>query len=200
MDITGEKMTSGEFRTLVETARFGPFIFQIGVDYHEAGMLLQRVSDAQSRFLSAPLSQVANRLEQEVLASSIFSTNTIEGGTLTEEETKDALDINPTQVQAEEQRRAVNIKTAYNFAQNAAQDLRWRLSVDFIKHLHAAITDGISHAYSRPGLIRNNPKNVVTRVGEAAPINHRSMKAILNFCSITWPPGTMKWRTLRSRR
>lgn len=168
MDITGEKMTSGEFRKLVETARFGPFIFQIGVDYHEAGMLLQRVSDAQSRFLSAPLSQVANRLEQEVLVSSIFSTNTIEGGTLTEEETKDALDINPTQAQAEEQRRAVNIKAAYDLAQNAAQDLRWRLSVDFIKHLHAAITDGISHAYSRPGLIRNNPKNVVTRVGDTA--------------------------------
>lgn len=168
MDITGEKMTSGEFRKLVETARFGPFTFQIGVDYREAGMLLQRVSDAQSRFLSSPLSQVANRLEQEVLVSSIFSTNTIEGGTLTEEETKDALDIDPTQVQAEEQRRAVNIKAAYDLAQNAAQDLRWRLSVDFMKHLHAAITDGITHPYSRPGLIRNNPKNVVTRVGDTA--------------------------------
>jgi len=35
-------------------------------------MLLQRVADAQVRFLSSPLFQVANRLEQEVLVSSIY--------------------------------------------------------------------------------------------------------------------------------
>lgn len=168
MDISGDKILSGDFKRLVETSRFGPVTFQIGVDEREAEILLQRVADAQLRFLSSPLSQVANRLEQEVLVSSIFSTNTIEGGTLTEEETKDALDIDPAQVQAEEQRRAVNIKTAYDLAQDSAQDLRWRLSVDFIKQIHAAITDGIAHKYSRPGLIRSNPKNIVTHVGDTA--------------------------------
>jgi len=168
MDISGDKISSGDLKKLVETSRFGPFTFQIGVDEHEAEMLLQRVADAQLRFLSSPLSQVANRLEQEVFVSSIFSTNTIEGGTLTEEETKDALDIDPAQVQAEEQRRAVNIKTAYDLAQNAAQDLHWRLSVDFMKQIQAAITDGIPHKFSRPGLIRSNPKNIVTRVGDTA--------------------------------
>lgn len=168
MDIPGDKISSGDHKKLVETSRFGPLTFQNGVDQREAEMLLQRVADAQLRFLSSPLSQVANRLEKEVLVSSIFSTNTIEGGTLTEEETKDALDIDPAQVQAEEQRRAVNIKTAYDLAQNSAQDLRWRLSVDFIKQIHAAITDGIPHKYNRPGLIRSNPKNIVTRVGDTA--------------------------------
>jgi len=168
MDISVDKILSGDLKKPVETSRFGPFTFQIGVDEHEAEMLLQRVADAQLRFLSSPLSQVANRLEQEVLVSSIFSTNTIEGGTLTEEETKDALDIDPAQVQVEEQRRAVNIKTAYDLAQNSAQDLRWRLSVDFIKQIHAAITDGIAHKFSRPGLIRSNPKNIVTHVGDTA--------------------------------
>ncbi|MCX5837559.1 MAG: Fic family protein [Deltaproteobacteria bacterium] len=152
----------------VETSRFGPFTFQVGVDQREAAMLLQRVVDAQGRFLSSPLSQVAKRLEQEVLVSSIFSTNNIEGGTLTEEETKDALDLDPAQVQAEEQRRALNIKTAYNIAQESAKAPQWRLSVDFIKQLHAAITNGIPHKYNRPGLIRSNPKSIVTRVGDTA--------------------------------
>lgn len=73
--------------------------------------------------MSSPLFQVADRLEKEVLVSSIFSTNTIEGGTLTEEETKDALDLDPGQVQAEEQQRAVNIKTAYAIAQKSARKI-----------------------------------------------------------------------------
>jgi len=168
MDISGDKISSGDITERVETSRFCPFTFQVGVDEREAAMLLQRVADAQMRFMSSPLSQVANRLEQEVLVSSIFSTNNIEGGTLTEEETKEALDLDPAQVQAEEQRRAVNIKTAYDIAQKSAQDPHWRMSVDFMKQIHAAITDGIPHKYNRPGLIRSNPKNIVTHVGDTA--------------------------------
>jgi len=168
MDITGKKILSIDLTKRVETSRFGPFTFQVGVDDREAAMLLQRVADAQERFLSSHLSQVANRLEQEVLVSSIFSTNSIEGGTMTEEETKDALALDPARVQAEEQRRAVNIKAAYEIAQKSAQDPRWHLSVDFIKQIHAAITDGLSHKYNRPGQIRNNPKSIVTHVGNTA--------------------------------
>jgi Fic family protein len=168
MDITKDNTLSDPVVRRIETSRFGPFVFQVGVDQREAAMPLQRVADAQARFMSSPLSQVANRLEQEVLVSSIFSTNTIEGGTLTEEQTKDALALDPVQVQAEEQRRAVNIRTAYDIAQRSAQDLGWRLSVDFIKEIHAAITDGIPHKYNRPGVLRNNPKNVLTHVGDAA--------------------------------
>lgn len=49
---------------------------------------MQRVKDAHDRFIALPLSQVANRLEHEVVVSSIFGANTIEGGTLSEEETE----------------------------------------------------------------------------------------------------------------
>jgi Fic family protein len=168
MDISDDKILSGDIEKRVETSRFGPFTFRVGVDEREAAMLLQRVADAQIRFLSSPLSPVAHRLEREVLVSSIFSTNTIEGGTLTEEETKDALDLDPKQVQAEEQRRAINIKTAYDIAQKSAQDPHWRVSVDFIKQIHTAVTDGIPHKYNQPGLIRSNPKNIVTHVGDTA--------------------------------
>jgi Fic family protein len=168
MDISEDIISSGDIRERIETSRFGFFTFQVGVDQQAAAMLLQRVADAQERLLSSPLSQVANRLEQEVLVNSIFSTNTIEGGTLTEEETKDALDLDPTQVQAEEQRRAVNIRKAYDIAQKSAQATDWHLTVDFIKEIHAAITEGIIHRYNRPGVMRNNPKNIITRVGDSA--------------------------------
>lgn len=157
---------AGNIKKRVETARFGSFTFQVGTKLAEAGIHIQRVSDAQERFLSSPLSQVANRLEQEVLVRSIFSTNTIEGGTLTEEETKDALAIDPRRVQAEEQRRAVNIKAAYETAEQAAKHSGWRLSIAFIKEIHAAVTGGVLHKYNEPGKIRNNPKNIITYVGD----------------------------------
>ena len=168
MDIYGKKLVSNNIKRRTETARFGLVTFQIGVDAGKVSMTLQRVTDAQKRFLSSPLSQVAKRLEQEVLVSSIFSTNTIEGGTLTEEETSEAITIDPERVKAEEQRRAVNIKTAYEIAEKSAQRSDWRLSVSFIKNIHATVTDGISHKYNKPGKIRNNPKNIVTHVGDAA--------------------------------
>jgi Fic family protein len=192
MDISGDTVLSDNYKERVETSRFGPFTFQIGVDEREAEMPLQRVADAQLRFLSSPLSQVAHRLEQEVLVSSIFSTNTIEGGTLTEEETKEALDLAPAQVQAEEQRRAVNIKMAYDIAQKSAQAPDWRISIDFIKQIHAAITDGIPHKYNQPGQIRNNPKNIVTQVGDTAhggrykPPQYGGDIALLLNHLITW--------------
>jgi hypothetical protein len=68
------------------------------------------VGDAHARFRSSPLSQVAGRLEKEVVISSIFGTNSIEGGALSENETQLALELNPAQVQDIEQRRAVNLK------------------------------------------------------------------------------------------
>lgn len=168
MDIYGKELLSNNIKRRIETARFGLFTFQMGVDSGKVSMPLQRVTDAQKRFLSSPLSQVAERLEQEVLVSSIFSTNTIEGGTLTEEETREAITIDPERVKAEEQRRAVNIKAAYEIAEKSAQKSDWRLTVSFIKNIHATVTDGISHKYNKPGKIRNNPKNIVTHVGDAA--------------------------------
>jgi hypothetical protein len=43
MDITGNKILSGDLTKRVETSHFGPFTFQVGVDDREAAMLLQRV-------------------------------------------------------------------------------------------------------------------------------------------------------------
>ena len=92
----------------VDTARFGPFEFALVFDQHQIQISLQRVEDAHERFIASPLSQVANQLEREVVVSSVFGTNTIEGGALSESETETALQLDPRQVKEIEQRRAVN--------------------------------------------------------------------------------------------
>lgn len=152
----------------VETQRSGPFTFQIGVEHDVLALALQRVADAHERFAASPLSQVASQLEREVVASSVFGTNSIEGGTLSEAETEEALQLDPAQVAEIEQRRVVNIKAAYGHAQSAANSPDWRLDLDFIREIHAAITRDLPHPHNLPGVFRDNPKNLITYVGDAA--------------------------------
>ena len=152
----------------VETARFGPFMFEIAVDADALEALYLRVSDAHDRFQRSPLSQVANRLEKEVVVSSIFGTNSIEGGTLTEEETQLALELDPARVQGIEQQRAVNLKAAYELSRQAAADPDWCLDVNFICSVHAVITENLPHDRDQPGQLRDNSKEVITYVGDAA--------------------------------
>ena len=72
----------------IETHKSGHFVFQIGLDLAQLDFLKTRVNDAHIRFLSMPLiSEISNELEQRVMFSSIYSTNTIEGGELSYEET-----------------------------------------------------------------------------------------------------------------
>lgn len=149
----------------VETDCFGPVTFRMGVDIGSLESLLLRVGDAHNRFKTSPLSRVASRLEKEVVVSSIFGTNSIEGGTLSVEETEEALGLTPFQVQDIEQRRATNLKCAYELAQRVVSQPGWQLNVDFIRQVHAAVTDQLPHEYNCPGLLRDNPKGVVTRVG-----------------------------------
>ena len=152
----------------VETARFGRFTFRVGVDVQVVETPFLRVSDAHERFHASPLAPVADRLEREVVVSSVFGTNSIEGGTLSEEETQFALDLDPSGVQDIEQRRALNIKAAYDLARALAPRPDWQLDTAFVQQLHAAITREIPHDYNRPGLLRDNPKNTPTYVGNQA--------------------------------
>lgn len=157
-----------ELTRRVDTDRFGPFVFQIGLTSPDVELALLRVEDAHERFVASPLSQVVNHLEKEVVVSSVFGTNTIEGGTLTEDETATALALDPAQVQEVEQRRALNIKAAYDLSQAVASTPGWSLSTQFIVDLHRLITDDIPHPDNRPGLLRDNPKTRITYVGDAA--------------------------------
>jgi Fic family protein len=163
----------------IETFRSGVFTFQIGVDMARIQPLLQRVEDAHARFASVPiLPDVATRLEREVVASSVFGTNTIEGGTLTEEET--AAIINAEIAREEKEKRVLNIKNAYSKAESFAeicihdntgrpegQGLVVGLHEVMLTDLHAIITDGLTHPHNLPGQYRDNQKGRLTKVGDA---------------------------------
>lgn len=162
------KIAQSNCELRVETDRFGPFIFQVGVDREGLAVPIQRVEDAHDLFIKTPLNQVASQLEKEVVVSSVFGTNTIEGGKLTEDETATVLNIDPALVKEVEQRRAVNIKAAYDLSQKMAANPDWSLNVDFILDLHRLITQDIPHPDNRPGLVRNNPQERATYVGDEA--------------------------------
>ncbi len=170
MDITPDifaRLSAFELVHRVETRRAGPFRFQVGLDEDALHLPYQRVVDAYARFHTSPLAQVANRLEPEVIASSVFGTNTIEGGTLSEEQTRFVLDLAPEAVADEEQRRALNIKAVYQLASQASARANWRMDIELIRSVHATITDSLTHPFNQPGEFRDNPRGIVTHVGDA---------------------------------
>lgn len=168
MPVVDSILDLGRFTRRIDTDRFGPFVFQLGIEPTQLELALQRVEDAHERFIASPLAQVANQLEREVVVSSVFGTNTIEGGTLSEDETASALALDPIQVKEIEQRRAVNIKAAYDLAQQATSTAGWTLNLEFILELHRLITHQIPHPDNLPGQIRDNPKGRITHVGDEA--------------------------------
>ncbi|MEA1889726.1 MAG: Fic family protein, partial [Pseudomonadota bacterium] len=171
-------MTENENKIRVETYRSGIFTFQVGVDLSDIQPLLQRVEDAHARFAAVPiLPDVATKLEREVVVSSVFGTNTIEGGTLTEEET--AVVIDTEEAKEEEEKRVLNIRQAYSTAENFADicikdskasiegtGLVVGLQEKMIKDLHAIITNGLAHPHNIPGKYRDNQKGQLTKVGD----------------------------------
>ncbi|MBI5136870.1 MAG: Fic family protein [Nitrospirae bacterium] len=162
----------------METHRSGPFTFRIGVDLEALAPLMDRVADAHERLRKVPvLPGVVNSLEREVLVSSVFGTNTIEGGTLTEEETARVLDadIDPARVRDEKERRVANIDAAYREAERRmkgrnlklAPSHRIALTEAFFLDQHRLITEGLTHPDNVPGQYRDNPRDRLTRVGDA---------------------------------
>jgi len=164
------------------THRSGKFVFQIGVDYEKVKPLIDRVEDAHARFLSVPiLPQVANQLQKTVIVSSVFGTNTIEGGTLTEDEIEEIFGdaAPPEDIREEKERRVTNIKDAYDFAESLSSELEEsnmlaegeygipiELEEELVLELHRLITNALTHPNNVPGEYRDNPKGFYTRVGD----------------------------------
>lgn len=167
MDIIMDKTVLRNVIKYVETMRFGMFKFQVGLNDTELSLLLQRVEDAQERFASSPLSHVANTLEKEVVVRSIFGTNTIEGGELSEEETEKILEISSEQVQSTQQRRVLNIKHAYEYIQEVSSVDGWNPSLENVLNIHRLVYAELGGGNNRPGVLRDNPKDKVTKVGNA---------------------------------
>lgn len=154
-------------------------MFQAGVDLAALTPLIDRVEDAHKRFASAPVFPDAiNKLENEVLVSSVHGTDSIEGGVLSIRETEEAMSLAPEEAKREAQRRIVNLKNAYAMAEGFAID-RWvgrpgeyrdqsfLIIEDMLTDLHKVITEGLQHQRNIPGRYRDNPKEIKTKVGDA---------------------------------
>ena len=165
----------------IETHRSGFFRFMVGVDMASIEADLLRIEDAHHRFSSIPIiPDVAARLEKEVVAASVFGTNTIEGGTLSEEETARVIERLP-ESRDETEQRVINIKHAYEKAEtfsqqcinslkrdnSPAQGIAVSLQEAMFTDLHELITQQLSHPLNVPGQYRDNQKGQLTKVGDA---------------------------------
>lgn len=116
--------------------------------------------------LPQSLPMIVAALDKEIVATSIFSTTSIEGTALeSEEEVKEVLALSPQEVKTVEQRAAANMKAAYDYARAKSQEPNFRLTEEHIKNVHALVTKDIPLPYNVPGCYRDNPRDVPTFVG-----------------------------------
>lgn len=157
----------------VMTYRSGAFTFQVGVDLTVVQPLIDRINDAQHRFNKTPLlPTIVDQMRERVTASSVYGTNTIEGGTFTEEETRQILRLDPKDVQAREAKRLTNLKQAIEWVQQhnkkaLAPYQGQPINPHSIQHLHTLVSQGVDEANNPTGQFRNNQKGQKTLVGNA---------------------------------
>lgn len=157
----------------IETNRSGIFTFQIGVDLNAIQPLIDKVNYGHRLFSSLPLlPDIAAQLEKETLLSSIHGTDTIEGGTLTEDEILQVIESTPETSQEEHQRRISNLSQAYQYAESEAHKSltenhpAFIITEPFILSLHQCISSGLNDERYQPGQYRDNPKGKITKVGD----------------------------------
>jgi len=157
----------------IETHRSGNFTFQVGVDLDCIQPLIDKVNYGYRLFSSLPiLPDIAIQLEKETLLSSIHGTDTIEGGTLSEDEILQVIESSHEVTQEAKKLRIANLATAYQFAEvEASKALQnnqaFQVSEVFILALHQIISNGIDDERYKPSQYRDNPKGLITYVGDA---------------------------------
>lgn len=155
----------------VMTYKSGSFTFQLGLNIGLLQPMLDRVNDAQNRFNKMPmLPQVIDQMQDKVMASSIYSTNTIEGGQFTEQETEYILKQDPASVQKTEERRLTNLKEAIEWVKTRSNKkltptTGQPLSLADVFKLHQLVSRNIDEKHNPPGQLRNNQPSQKTIVG-----------------------------------
>ncbi len=155
----------------VMTYRSGAFTFTLGCSPDEA--LLNRIDDAQLRFNKTPtVPQIIDQIQDKVLVSSVYSTNTIEGGEFSEEETGQILHTAPKDIQKTAEKRLFNLKDALLWV-NRHRNLKFEpkqgkpfLLAD-ITQLHILVSQGLDDGHNPVGQFRDNEKWQKTYVGNA---------------------------------
>lgn len=155
----------------VMTYRSGSFTFTLGCLPDKA--LLNRIDDAQLRFNKTPkVAQIIDQIQEKVLVSSVYSTNTIEGGEYSEEETSHILHTPPKEIQKSAEKRLFNLKDALLWV-NQHRNSQFQpeqgkpFSLAYVTHLHTLVSQGLDEGHNPVGVFRNNEKWQKTFVGNA---------------------------------
>lgn len=155
----------------VMTHKSGSFTFTLGCLPDEA--LLNRIDDAQLRFNKTPtVPQIIDQIQDKVLVSSVYSTNTIEGGEFSEEETGQILHTAPKDIQKTAEKRLFNLKDALLWV-NKHRNPRFEpiqgkpFSLADITHLHILVSQGLDEGHNPVGQFRDNEQWQKTYVGNA---------------------------------
>jgi Fic family protein len=157
----------------VMTYRSGSFTFAIDIDAQRIQATIDRVNDAQIRFNKMPgLPHIIDQMQDKILASSIYSTNTIEGGEFSEEETEQILKIDPKLIQKTEEKRLTNLKQAIEWVKQHSQktflpNQGQPISILDILTLHELVSQAIDEKNNPPRQFRNNQPTQTTHVGNA---------------------------------
>lgn len=157
----------------VMTYKSGSFTFQLGFDLNQIQAMLDRVNDSQNRFNKTPsLPLIIDQVQEKVLASSIYSTNTIEGGQFTEQETAQILKQDPKTIQKSEEKRLTNLKEAIEWVKKSSSKQlipttgkEFELSSMF--RLHTLVSQNLAEQHNPAGQLRNNRPTQKTIVGNA---------------------------------
>lgn len=155
----------------VMTHRSGSFTFALGCIPDES--FLKRIDDAQSRFNKTPtLPQIVDKIQEKVLVSSVHSTDTIEGGEFSEEETSNILKATPKEIQKSAEQRLFNLKDALLWV-NKHRNPQFEPThgkpflLGSILHLHTLVSQGLDDENNPAGVFRDNRPTQETRVGNA---------------------------------
>lgn len=166
-----EKTWLNDTTLRVMTYKSGSFTFSLAIDMTQLQAMFDRVNDAQIRFNKMPmLPEIVDAMQERTLASSIYSTNTIEGGQFTPEETAQILKRSPEQIQNSEEKRLTNLKSAIEWVKNKAsrdfQPLQGQTIVlADILHLHRLVSQDIDEKNNPSAQFRNNQTGQKTIVG-----------------------------------
>jgi len=149
----------------VMTFKSGNFVFSARFNETELTPLLTESLILRELINELPiLPQLASRLEEEVIRSSISGTAAIEGNPLNEEEVGRIISRQEDdgKLSKKPEREIGNLKEAYNILDGIQLEIEGGLILDeeVISDVHKAITSGIEHAHNIPGRYRNNKVQV----------------------------------------
>lgn len=154
----------------VMTYKSGVFTFQLGYDLTQVQPLIERINDAQRRLNKTPaLPHIVDKMQNKVMVSSVYSTNTIEGGLYTEQETQDILNKAPSDIVQNNELRVSNLKQAIEWVKAQGKTELHAEAQDFnlssIFHLHKTVSDKLTEQHNPAGQLRDNQPTQKTIVG-----------------------------------